>query len=446
MLPDGDGVTLQLGVWMFKAPTLEFGSIADWSRLPPIPRYTLPGGQHLIEPINVIWLDFIATDEAEAAARVGSFLTNSDGDGSGWFSEPGCHGDDYFGHFPADPRLWLPAYQATWADARCGVLTDADHGRVFPASRILSDRGRPAFVSMGAFSRERSVVPELHAYFFPAGFNLARDALDPRSTRNVEDGWQEALGPRLRLDNEVPLYANAAFTTELHDGARLFVAQLPAEDEWQFFDNHCAVAEVIGCASTRIRTTPRLDNGSQIGTSVEVWLRNLDGTHAVESTPWGSQIYGVIIERRGDMPPMAAAARSMGRSAGVTTHGAVGDLVEPGTCPGSDACREPWNLYLSPDVIALTGGAIHGCPVPPKPPSPFPLWSAGNWATCDSQGWNGWVIVSFDTDGVLRASQLTAPGWEMAVPLSQPSIFENGPRLTLRCTGVAGVSQPCTAR
>ncbi|MGE3509737.1 MAG: hypothetical protein AB7N65_12730 [Vicinamibacterales bacterium] len=192
---------------MFKASrNLSLDGIADALGQP-------LAGRTLLEPINVLWIDGIAQNEADAANRVALFLENS------FFrTEPFRHSNGYYGYLPSRNPPWVPQLQdETWTDLRWP--NENNHGRAFASLRVVSDRNAPVFLTIGAFSRERDCFNLLACHWYPLnGFNEARDALVPHRT----NGWTEQ--PRLRLGNEYPVERGFSFTTELHDGVRVFEA------------------------------------------------------------------------------------------------------------------------------------------------------------------------------------------------------------------------------
>jgi hypothetical protein len=201
--------------------------------------------------------------------------------------------------------------------------------------------------------------------------------------------------------------------------------------------------------STRVHTLPVSEGATRTGTAVEIWVRNLDGDHVAESTPWGMQTLYLGIQRSATGPPLASGTSRPGRVATVREEGAVGDLVDPRHCSITDpmCARTPWDLYVSSNEIILGGGAIHGCPiVPAEPNAVYTAW--GNWWTCRSEGFDGWVVVSFTVDGHWSASDLTQPTWIGFAPSHRPTIFQHTDFVRISCNvpDQTGTPPPCTQR
>jgi hypothetical protein len=223
--PTAGTVTADLGLWMFRGQDPPFG-------IPMERRLSFEGiahalgqqidGRRLLEPINVLWIDGLAGDATGAAARVSLFLRNS------FFRpEPLYHTHDYYGHFPLATPPWIPPLERwSWVDDEWP--SENNHGRVFASLRAVSDRNVPLFLTIGAFSREGDCgvptgAPGCHAYL-PDGFNIARDAL----VQHTAGGWSEHRPP-LRLNNEYPPELGLPFTTERHDGVRVFESYPPMD-------------------------------------------------------------------------------------------------------------------------------------------------------------------------------------------------------------------------
>jgi len=218
--PQGITATGDIGLWMFKQKDLSTDAIADWIGIPYLEKT-------LLEPINVLWIDFDSTTEQEARDKVSSFLKSKDND---FHTEPFLHTADYYGFYRdwvSDPQ-WKGLYpffpvRAAWVDA--GWPGENNHGRIFPAVRIFTTSGDPAFVTSGAFSRESGVdlIDELKGHYF-ISFNIARNKL--RKT----DRWIEL--PRESVGNVYKWDRFRDFTTGDHDGEiRVFALYPQGENE-----------------------------------------------------------------------------------------------------------------------------------------------------------------------------------------------------------------------
>ena len=220
---------------------------------------------------------------------------------------------------------------------------------------------------------------------------------------------------------------------------RLSVREDPGAS-WSFFGESCAEAAFAACVSMNVRTEPKAGPSGREGTKVEIWARNLDDDdQPVETTPWGSALTLLRIRRFGEMPEFARSFRQFGRIAQVRLEGSVADFLDAKCsdpecqrvhCPGGRPCEhyleQPWSLSANRDEIFVQGGAVHGCPVATPEPNAF-TWVGGNWWTCRRQGWDGWVVISFETDAIWDARDLRRPSWRVWAPTARPSIFTNTP-------------------
>lgn len=168
------------------------------------------------------------------------------------------------------------------------------------------------------------------------------------------------------------------------------------------------------------------------GTSVRIWLHNLDGDHRLETTPWGSQVTRVLIERAWH----AAARRDVQANGTVSSVPADGRRWRDSRCHGRDLLpAEPLPHPAVGSVSVPRHHRRHGrrgsrlSDVTREPNAG--TWGGGNWWTCTPRGWGGWLIVSFETDGIWDAGMLTAPGWIMNAPVAQPSIYTNTHRSSI---------------
>ncbi len=179
-----------VGIWMFKSPNagilpttrtkpkkLEATAIADWLDTEGPPE---PGDLYILEPINVIWIDYTATDKAEARQNVKAYLSHPDRI-TKFFEEGGLlHSYGYWGWYAdfdgnnGDFEPQWPAKDA-WVDQKHPAGNN--HGRVF-ASVNVGTQKEPVFYTLGAFSRETEYFsfPLFTGHHFD-GFHIAQQAV-----------------------------------------------------------------------------------------------------------------------------------------------------------------------------------------------------------------------------------------------------------------------------
>ena len=131
-------VSLDIGVWMFKRNELDVNSIADWLGI----RFD---GKVLLEPINIIWVDFVSKNKEEAEQKVLTYLEKNN------FLHRSGSSTGYLGIF--ENNYWLHQYRETWSD-KLDPNTVNNHGRIFLGYETFSNLGNSVFVSTGAFSVE----------------------------------------------------------------------------------------------------------------------------------------------------------------------------------------------------------------------------------------------------------------------------------------------------
>ena len=190
-----------VGIWMFSSPEnatipalltenrtkpeLKVQAIAEWLGVPLV----LPGGieQDILEPINVMWIDYTAENHEEARGNVQDYLEQADFEleapGSSLFPN---HSYGYWGWYDGGMvtdmvRQW-PA-TSTWVDAL--QPTENNHGRVFATVNVGTEEN-PAFYTLGAFSRESS-RDEGHKFL---SFDAAQQAvLVGAAVGDLRFGW-----------------------------------------------------------------------------------------------------------------------------------------------------------------------------------------------------------------------------------------------------------------
>lgn len=193
IFPQDVTVTADIGIWMFQNEEKNVDSIANWLGL-----YTNP---ETLEPINVLWIDFNAENQAEARANVEEFLISCN------FPIRLFHSNGYSGLF--GENTWIdqsPTGIRAYSDAL--AIEDNNHGRIFSAF-LPPDGALRVYLTTGAFSREEGVS---HHYI---SFNQARDAL---TQEDCNDNWQD-LGVENDWGN---IINNANYTTRDHTGVRVF--------------------------------------------------------------------------------------------------------------------------------------------------------------------------------------------------------------------------------
>lgn len=177
-----------IGLWMISPR----GSPADWLGLS-------CGGKRLLEPINVVIVDPIATSAEEAASRLLAACAKAEfprrqGHSSGYYA---IIGSQLFEQFPAGDK-------ESFSDAL--FVFSNDHGRIFGP---FEWNGRYVFV--GAFSRERVDITARVKHRFES-FDRARDSFAQRMSES--SGYR--LSAFVQLGNV--LLGNPGLTTGDHDG------------------------------------------------------------------------------------------------------------------------------------------------------------------------------------------------------------------------------------
>ena len=127
-------LNLEVGLWMFNKKTPEINSIANWIGIK-------QNGKAILEPINIIWLDFIATNKLEAEENIVNFLKTN-----GFLMRSGSS-TGYYGLF--ENETWITQYMETWSD-NANPTTINNHGRIFLAHELKDNTNNTFFVSTGA--------------------------------------------------------------------------------------------------------------------------------------------------------------------------------------------------------------------------------------------------------------------------------------------------------
>ena len=183
-------INFDFGIWMFNQQKTDINAIANWINIK-------KNGKIILEPINVLWIDYKANSQVEAIKNITDFLhsnniMNRNGSSNG-----------YYGLF--DNNNWIPQHQETWSNMKTPATIN-NHGRVFLAHKIMSNLQNPVFISSGAFSIES----EKH---YLISFN---DALEQIKERNE---WR-IFDKRYKTEN---IIVTNKYTTFDHNGTKIFI-------------------------------------------------------------------------------------------------------------------------------------------------------------------------------------------------------------------------------
>ncbi len=190
-LNDGN-FELNIGIWMFKKQKKEIDAIANWINVQHL-------GKTILEPINIIWVDLTAKTTEEANLNVTTFLKANNINPRAGSSE------GYFGLF--ENNNWVSQYDKTWSN-QLNHITVNNHGRIFLSQKIISNTGKTAYISTGAFSYEN----EQH-YFI--SFKNAIYELQEQNNWKIYD-------EQLQIRN---IISNSVYDTFDHEGAKVFINQ-----------------------------------------------------------------------------------------------------------------------------------------------------------------------------------------------------------------------------
>lgn len=186
-----DQVNFDFSIWMFKNNNNpDKNSIANWLNI-------AHQSKTILEPINVLWIDFRAKTKSEAINNNIKFLTLNN------FLMRSGSSKGYFGFF--ENKEWIEQYKDTWSDKK-DPLTINNHGRTFLAHKVISKSGNTVFISSGAFSIES----EKHLF---VSFN---DAL--KQFNEVDDWW--VYKENMDVGNLVEMNNYSTFD---HKGVKVFV-------------------------------------------------------------------------------------------------------------------------------------------------------------------------------------------------------------------------------
>jgi hypothetical protein len=187
---NNESVDFDFGLWMFnnKEPDADF--IANWINVK-------LEGKRILEPINVLWVDYKAKNKAEAIKNITSFLFSN-----GFLIRSGSS-TGYYAFF--DNNNWIHQYEETWSNKK-NPNTINNHGRVFLAHEVKSNLNNPVFLSSGAFSIES----ERH---FLISFDTALKQLNEVNEWTIFDNSYKAKN----------ITSNYAYTTFDHKGVKIFI-------------------------------------------------------------------------------------------------------------------------------------------------------------------------------------------------------------------------------
>ncbi|MCL7754033.1 hypothetical protein [Polaribacter sp. Z022] len=185
-----DQLNFSMGIWMFNARNESENSIANWINVEHL-------GKTILEPINVLWIDFKANNKTEAINNIVNFLTLNN------FIMRSGSSIGYHSFF--DDFKWISQYQETWSSHE-NPNTINNHGRIFLGHQVKSSLNQNVYISSGAFSIEN----EKHLFI------SFKDAL--KDFNNV-DQWK-TYDENLNIGNKVE---SGNFSTFDHEGLKVFV-------------------------------------------------------------------------------------------------------------------------------------------------------------------------------------------------------------------------------
>jgi len=199
-----DTIDTNIGIWMFD----EYKDIAHWLGRP----YK---GKSVLEPINVIWIDNVSKNEAQAKLKILEFMLNNE-----FFIEPyssvlHSHGYQGLYEIKGENSIFKPQFPTNAAWVNRPIPLENNHARLFPSQKIITKDNAVAFITLGVFSRENKATVKKcrHSY---NSFNISRDSLTKL------DNWK--VSPDLlHLGNEYPFNDDVDFTTVEHDGTKVFI-------------------------------------------------------------------------------------------------------------------------------------------------------------------------------------------------------------------------------
>jgi hypothetical protein len=200
-----------VGIWMY---TDENWSIANW-----ISQKDL----NLLEPINIIWVDYTATSLEEATTNVEEYLVSN-----GFAKESNYqHSYPYYAYYDTHFFMQEP-YNEAWSTISWPKANH--HGRIFPAYNAGIDKH--VFYILGAFSTENIVqVPPLpaHAYI---SFDMARDVVAATPLKKwkydgIDANWGNVLSEQDPSGNNTGDHTGVAVLYRFNDSPDAFFSVSP---------------------------------------------------------------------------------------------------------------------------------------------------------------------------------------------------------------------------
>lgn len=190
LLIASDTVKFNAGIWMFKEKKATINSIANWINIKHF-------GKTILEPINVVWIDFKATNKTEATNNIVAYLEENK------FVLRNGSSTGYYGLF--DYNKWIGQHKQTWSD-NINPVTTNNHGRIFLAHALENDVNETYFISTGAFSIES---PE---HYFVSFNNALHQFKETKEWSIFKDN--------LKIGN---IYNTNDYTTIDHEGVKILV-------------------------------------------------------------------------------------------------------------------------------------------------------------------------------------------------------------------------------
>lgn len=183
--------TFNFGIWMFKEQHNHKNAIANWLNIP-------HSKKEILEPINILWVDFKSKTKKEASEKIASFLALNglilrNGSSTGYSS--------FFKDYE-----WSAQFKETWSD-NTNPATINNHGRIFISNNLKNDEeDNFLFVTSGAFS----VETEAHLFL------SFKDAVNQF---NAVDNWR-LYNSKLKVGNKINTSEISTFD---HEGVKVFV-------------------------------------------------------------------------------------------------------------------------------------------------------------------------------------------------------------------------------
>jgi len=178
------------GLWMFNKKKIEIDAIANWLGIK-------QNNKNILEPINIVWVDFKANNKKEAIQNITNFLYANE------FLVRNGSSLGYFGLF--ENNTWIPQHRETWSDNQ-DYYTINNHGRLFVAYEIMSNLNNPVFFSTGAFSIES---PQHYLISFNEALNKMKEV---NKWKIKEDKF-----------NVGNIIEDDTYTTFDHQGLKIFI-------------------------------------------------------------------------------------------------------------------------------------------------------------------------------------------------------------------------------